>query len=150
MTKTLSLRSSDLNQLHPFHKFGIGFDTIFDDLARVTERQANASYPPYNIISHDNEHFTIELAVAGFREGEIEIQMENNQLTISGNQVEPAETVKYLVHGISSRSFNRVFSLAEYVVVTNAAMANGILTINLEKKIPESAKPKIIDIAYLK
>ena len=148
MTKTLALRSGDLATFQPFHKFGIGFDSIFDELNRVTERQANASYPPYNIISIDEDHFAIELAVAGFREGEIEIQMEKSQLSITGNQSEPVDPPKYLVHGISSRAFNRTFSLAEYVVVQDAKIANGILTINLERKVPESAKPKIINIAY--
>lgn len=147
MTKTLSLRSGDIN-FPPFNKFGIGFESIFDELHRVNERQSNLSYPPYNIISQDDDHFAIELAVAGFRDGEIDIQMEKSLLTISGNQAEPLEAVKYLVHGISSRSFTRNFSLAEYVMVKSAEMANGILTVNLERIVPEDQKAKKIQIAY--
>jgi molecular chaperone IbpA len=150
MTKTLALRSGDVSTYQPFHRFGIGFESLFDELTRVNERQANASYPFYNIISQDEDNFSIELAVAGFREGEIEIQVDKNQLSITGNQVEPAEQPKYVVHGISSHSFNRTFSIAEHVVVKNAYMANGILTINLERKVPESAKPKMIKIDYKK
>lgn len=150
MTKTLTLRNGELAAFPPFQKFGIGFDSVFDEILRVNERQANTSYPPYNIISVDEDHFTIELAVAGFREGEIEIQMEKGQLSISGKQADEATagTTKYLVHGISSRSFERIFTLAEYVIVKEASMANGILSVNLERKVPESAKPKLIKINY--
>jgi molecular chaperone IbpA len=152
MTKTLTLRNGDIAAFPPFQKFGIGFDSVFDEILRVNERQANNAYPPYNIISIDDDHFSIELAVAGFREGEIEIQMEKGQLTITGKQAESAtsDTIKYLVHGISSRSFIRTFSLAEYVIVKDASIANGILLVNVERKVPESAKPKLIKIDHLK
>src|ERR1035437_5237370 len=150
MTKTLTLRSGDIAAFPPFQKFGIGFDSVFDEILRVNERQANVSYPPYNIISQDDDHFAIELAVAGFHDGEIAIQMEKNQLSITGNQAEVVDPVKYLVHGISSRSFNRVFSLAEYVLVKDASMTNGILTVNLERIVPEEQKAKQIPIVYLK
>ena len=151
MTRTLTLRSHDIPQ---FHKFGIGFDSMFDELLRTHDLQSNTTYPPYNVIKHDENTFSIELAVAGFKEGDIEITLEKNQLSVTGNkaksisETEP-ETV-YLVHGISSRSFERLFTLAEHVSVSGAVTEAGILTINLERVVPEESKPKKIAIAHTK
>jgi molecular chaperone IbpA len=151
MTRTLSLRSLDIPQ---FQKFGIGFDSMFDELLRTHDLQSNTTYPPYNVIKHDENTFSIELAVAGFKEGDIEVTLEKNQLSVSGNKAKPisdgdSETM-YLVHGISSRSFERTFTLAEHVSVTGAATESGILTINLERVVPEESKPKRIAINYTK
>jgi molecular chaperone IbpA len=151
MTRTLTLRSHDIPQ---FNKFGIGFDSMFDELLRVHDLQSNTTYPPYNVIKHDENTFSIELAVAGFKEGDIEVTLEKNQLSVTGNkaksisETEP-ETV-YLVHGISSRSFERIFHLAEHVSVSGAVTEAGILTINLERVVPEESKPKKIAIAHTK
>ena len=151
MTRTLSLRSLDIPSIH---KFGIGFDSMFDELMRSHDLQSNTSYPPYNVVKHNENSFSIELAVAGFKEGDIEVVLEKNQLSVKGNKAKTisdldSETV-YLVHGISSRSFERTFTLAEHVSVSGAATEAGILTISIERVIPEESKPKSIAITYTK
>ena len=145
MSRTLTLRSLDIPAIH---KFGIGFDSMVDELMRITEHQ-QTNYPPYNILKIDENQFSIELAVAGFAEGEVSIQVERQVLRIRGHR-QPVETpLEYVYKGISDRTFSREFTLAEHVEVTGAEMKNGILTINLVKIIPESHAPKNIDINFV-
>lgn len=146
MTNQLTLRSLDIPNIH---KFAVGFDSVFDELLRTTAQTTN--YPPYNIVKHSEDKFAIELAVAGFKNGDIDVQVERNQLTVTGEQsVNLDQQVEYLHHGISSRSFTRTWTLADHVVISGAEVANGILTINLERIIPEDQKPKKIAINYNK
>lgn len=146
MTKTLTLRSFDIPQLH---KFGIGFDSMFDELMRVTSQQTNSNYPPHNVIKTGENTVTIEVAVAGFAEGEIDINLDKRVLTIAGaRKTEEAETHEYLHRGISSRDFRHAFTLAEHVEVKSASIRNGILSVYLEREVPEEAKPKAIAITY--
>ena len=149
MTRELNLRSLDIPSIH---KFAVGFDNVFDELMRITtSQQANTNYPPYNVIKYTDDQFAIELAVAGFNDGEIDVQVENNQLTIKGEQAADArEGVEFLHRGISARNFVRTFTLADHVEVVEAHVANGILTISLERKIPEEKKPKKIAISFNK
>lgn len=145
MTKTLTLRSLDIPSIH---KFGIGFDTMFDELTRMTA-QGQTNYPPYNVVKTSEDNFHIEVACAGFSEGEIEINIDNRVLTIKGNK-EADVVAEYLHQGISNRDFVREFTLAEHVEVIDAVNKNGILTIYLERKVPEEKKPKTIAISYTK
>lgn len=151
MTRELTLRSLDIPSIH---KFGIGFDSILDELMRVNAQQTNTNYPPYNIVKHSEDAFAIELAVAGFREGDINITLEKNVLTIKGQQTESLDElekeVEYVHRGISARNFDRVFTLADYVEVIGAKAENGILTIELERQVPEEQKPKTVAITYNK
>jgi len=148
MTRELNLRSLDIPSIH---KFAVGFDNVFDELMRITHQQSNTNYPPYNVIKYTDDQFAIELAVAGFNDGEIDVQVENNQLTIKGEQgVDIREGVEFLHRGISARNFVRTFTLADHVEVIEAHVANGILTVNLERKIPEEKKPKKIAISFNK
>lgn len=151
MTRELTLRSLDIPSIH---KFGIGFDSILDELMRVNAQQTNTNYPPYNIVKHSEDAFAIELAVAGFREGDINITLEKNVLTIKGQQTESLDElekeVEYVHRGISARNFDRVFTLADYVEVIGAKAENGILTIELERQVPEEQKPKTVAITYTK
>ena len=151
MTNTLTLRSFDIPSIH---KFAVGFDSMFDELMRVSAQQGNQNYPPYNVVKHSEDKFVIELAVAGFREGDINVTVDKNQLTIVGEKIESLDelekNVEYLHRGISSRSFNRSFTLADHVEVTSADVSNGILAITLERQIPEELKPKKIAISYNK
>jgi molecular chaperone IbpA len=151
MTNQLTLRSLDIPSIH---KFGIGFDNIFDELMRMNAQQGQSNYPPYNVIKHSDDQFSIELAVAGFHDGDIDVEVESNQLTIKGEQTQNLDDllkdIEYLHRGISARNFVRTFTLADHVEVTNALVANGILTISLERKIPEEKKPKKIAISYNK
>ena len=143
---TLTLRSLDIPSIH---KFAVGFDSVFDELLRTTAQTTN--YPPYNIVKHSEDQFAIELAVAGFKDGDIDVQVERNQLTVTGEQaVDLDKPVEYLHRGISARSFTRTWTLADYVEVTGAKSENGILTINLERIVPEEQKPKKIEINYNK
>ena len=146
MTKTLTLRSFDIPAIH---KFGIGFDNLFDDLMRVTQHQATTNYPPHNVIKTGDDTVTIEVAVAGFAEGEIDISLDQRQLVISGAKAtEQDQAYEYLHRGISQRDFKQTFPLSEHVEVNGASISNGILTVYLERKVPESAKPKSIAITY--
>lgn len=152
MTRELTLRSLDIPGIH---KFGIGFDNIFDELMRVNAQQSNVNYPPYNIVKHNEDEFAIELAVAGFREGDINITVEKNILTIKGEQAikvykEGELEPEYVHRGISARDFARTFTLADHVEVVGAKVENGILTIALERQVPEEQKPKTIAITYEK
>ena len=150
MTKTLSLRSTDI----PFgtlHKFGIGFDSLLDNLMEVT-RQQSSNYPPHNVIKTGEDTVTIELAVAGFKEDEITVTVDRKQLIITGTKNDEVsnDSSVYLYRGLSSRNFRQTFQLADHVEVTSAEVKNGILTIYLERIVPESQKPKTIQITYTK
>ena len=146
MTKTLHLRSFDIPA---FNKFGIGFENLFDDLQRVTQHQSSTNYPPHNVIKTGDDTVTIEVAVAGFSEGEIDISLDKRLLTVTGTRSREDDTDhEYLHRGISSRDFKQTFPLAEHVEVKGATIRDGILTVLLEREIPESAKPKSIAITY--
>ena len=149
MTRELSLRSLDIPAIH---RFGIGFEPIFDELMRITSAQSPTNYPPHNIIQTGDETITIEIAVAGFDEGEVQISLEDRVLTITGSKEYSAEPANYnyLHRGLSRRNFAQTFTLAPYVEVVDASNKNGILTIELERKLPEEKKPKQIAIKYNK
>ena len=149
---TLTLRSFDVPSIH---KFAVGFDSMLDELMRISSQQSQQNYPPYNVVKFNDNSFAIELAVAGFREGDISITIENNVLTIEGDIIRNIEelsnsSVEYLHRGISQRSFTRNFTLADHVEVVDAKCENGILAIILERKVPEELKPKKIAISYNK
>jgi len=144
----LTLRSLDIPSIH---KFAVGFDQMFDELLRNTNTQSTTNYPPYNVVKHSEDKFAIQLAVAGFKEGDIDVSIEKNQLTVKGEQATNLdENVEYLYKGISARSFLRSWTLADYVKVTDAIVEDGILTVNLERIIPDEQKPKKIAITYNK
>ena len=143
-------RTIDLPTLH---RHAIGFDKMFDELNKTFANSVAADkYPPHNVVQLDDTHFVVELAVAGFNESEIDVELANNVLTIKGEKVkaEDAPELTYLHRGISSRNFTRTFPLAENVEVHGATVQNGILTVALELVIPEEKKPKKIAIAFNK
>lgn len=123
----------------------IGFDRLLDEFSSL--QTAEVKYPPYNYIQVDDEHYTIEMAVAGFGPEDIEINTRNGILTVASKEktTEQAE-VKYIHRGIASRDFNREFKLSEYVSVTAANFHNGILSIHLEYKLPEHLQEHSIKI----
>jgi len=145
---TLTLRSIDIPSIH---KFGIGFDSMIDELMRVSSSQTTSNYPPHNVIKTGDNTVTIEMAVAGFDDGEVSISIENNLLTIQGSQLnsEPVN-YEYLHRGLSSRDFEQNFRLAEHVEVKDATIKNGILTVLLERDVPEEKKPRSIAINFNK
>lgn len=147
--RTLTLRSGNIPSAFPsFHKFGVGFEDIFDDLARQHEIQTN-NYPPHNLVKISEDLYFIEIATAGFSEGEVTVNLDNRILTVVGKKNDEDASYEYLHRGLSSRDFEKQFTLAEHVEITSANVKNGILTINLERQIPEDKKPKTIDITFL-
>jgi molecular chaperone IbpA len=152
MTKTLTLRSFDIPAIH---KFGIGFDNLFDDLMRVNAQQSNNNYPPYDIVQINDDEYMISLAVAGFAHDNLSITKDNKFLIIEGkhsrenmDSAYEESTTKYLHKGISERSFRREFQLADHVEISNAHLELGILNVHLKREVPEEAKPKTIAISY--
>ena len=144
MTKFTSL------DLTPFYRNSIGVDRLFDRLIDQMDHASGTNYPPYNIIKTGDNSFEVQIAVAGFSEGEIDIVVKDGNLVVTGNKDPEVETdaTAYLYRGISARRFVRSFSLADYVEVATAVSRNGILSIILERKIPEELKPKTIAITY--
>lgn len=132
--------------LSPLYRSSIGFDRFASLINGAHKAESNApSYPPYNIELLDENHYAITLAVAGFAEEDLDIQVEKAVLTIRGNKSNKAQR-KFLYQGIANRTFERKFNLADYIEVKGADLNNGLLTINLEKEIPEAMKPKSIPI----
>jgi molecular chaperone IbpA len=137
--------------LPSFARHAIGFNRLFDEMNRsFANSRSDDKYPPYNIAKLDETHYVIELAVAGFSEEEIDIELKENSLTIKGNQPKKDQETDYIYKGISNRSFDRTFTLADNVEVRNATVQNGILTVTLEQVIPEAQKPKKIQITFQK
>jgi molecular chaperone IbpA len=122
----------------------IGFDHLLDFFTKDIQVSPQ-SFPPYNIIKTGDQTYTIELAVAGFNEDELDIQVQENVLTVSGARKIQSETT-YLHKGIAARDFTSRFTVADDVEVHDASTVNGLLVINLERKIPEHKKPKKISI----
>jgi molecular chaperone IbpA len=148
MTNTLTLRSFDIPSIH---KFAVGFDGVFDEILRLSNQQKDTNYPPYNIVKHSDNKFVIELAVAGFKDGDITVTVDRNLLTIEGSQsVDLNNNIEYLHRGISARNFTRTFTLADHVEVVDATVNNGIMGIVLERKVPEELQPKKIAITFNK
>ena len=132
--------------LTPLFRHSIGFDhleDIFDSMVRLNSYSNN--YPPYNIRSNGKDQYSIELAVAGFEDKELSINLENGQITIEGNKDNLEGN--FMHQGIATRSFKRTFQLAEYVEVIGAGLNNGLLTVALERKLPEELRPKKIEIS---
>lgn len=132
--------------LSPLFKSTIGFDRLFDLMN--SDFQVNNSYPPYNIEVLGDHEYKISMAVAGFKEDEIDITWQNGQLIVKGikSQVNDQKDRKFLHRGIAERSFTQTFELADHVKVTEAKIENGILNIALTREIPEEMKPKKIKV----
>ena len=131
--------------LTPLYRSTVGFDhfaSLLDSAFSVDKTVPN--YPPYNIEAMDENHYAITLAVAGFSEDEFDLQVENGVLTVRGKKLIDEDDRNYLYQGIATRSFERKFNLADYVEVTDATVANGLLTIQLVREIPEALKPRKI------
>jgi molecular chaperone IbpA len=144
-----SLRTLDLPTLH---RHAIGFDRIFDELNRTFANSKNdGNYPPYNVINLPEDKFIIEVAVAGFEENELDVEVRENILTIKGTKTTDKDVnLDYLHKGISDRNFTRTFTLNSDIHVKGATVKNGILAIALELIVPEEQKPKKIVIAFQK
>jgi molecular chaperone IbpA len=136
--------------LTPFYRNSIGVDRLFDRIVSQFEQPtAGNNYPPYNIVKTGDNTFEIQVAVAGFGQGDIEVNFHEGQLTITGEKsAEQNPNIVYQHQGISARKFVRSFSLADYVEVVDAVAKDGILVIRLERVVPDAMKPKSISITY--
>lgn len=135
----------------PLTRFTVGLDDMFNDLARITTHpQQESNYPPYNIIKYNEDSYAIEVAVAGFDQSEIDVNVENNHLTISGNRTERSSVDSTYVHrGISARNFTKTFTLGNYIEVNGATIKNGMLTVSLTRIVPDALKPRKISITSI-
>lgn len=135
--------------LTPFYRNTVGIDRLFDRIVNQIDTAASGNYPPYDIVKVGEDCYEIRVAAAGFGQDEIEVEFHEGILTIRGNHEATAvQELEYLHHGISNRSWTRQFNLADYVEVKSAAMAAGILTVKLQRMVPEALKPKKIEISY--
>ncbi|WP_299984230.1 Hsp20 family protein [uncultured Ruegeria sp.] len=132
----------------PLHRATIGFDQIADMMDRVlTNDVAQPSYPPYNIEKTDVDTYRISVAVAGFSEADLSVEVKENSLVVSGKKASEDQERSYLHRGIATRAFERRFALADHVRVTGASHENGMLNIELKREVPEALKPRRIEIS---
>lgn len=142
---TLSLTNLGIPEHWPNHT--VGFDRAFDMLQTVSGiAKSGSNYPPYSLIKKDDFNYELEMAVAGFSENNLEITTAKNRLSVVGLKPNADDTREYIVRGIAARDFNREFVLADTIVVREATLVNGILTIQLENVVPEEQKPRKITI----
>jgi molecular chaperone IbpA len=145
MTKITTL------DLSPFYRNSIGVDRLFDRMMhQIDTATSTTNYPPYNIVKTGENTYEIHVAVAGFTQGEVTVNVNEGQLIIVGEKLSTdlPEGHTYEHQGISARRFIRTFTLADYVEVTSATSRDGILTVKLERQVPEAMKPKTIAISY--
>jgi molecular chaperone IbpA len=143
--------NNQLSRMDALNRALIGFDAMFDQLDRKFANSVQTNYPPHNQIKTGENEYLIQLAVTGFSKAEVTVQVEGNILTIKGESIttEYAQE-QYLHRGLATRDFVKEFPLAEHIEVKGAEMENGMLNIRLVRNIPESAKPKVIDILEVK
>ena len=135
--------------LTPFYRNAIGVDRLFDRIVNQIDHAAT-NYPPYNIVETGENTYEVQVAVAGFNQGDLEITVKDGELIITGEKTEAIPEGHIFRHqGISARKFIRTFSLGDYVEVKDAVAKDGILSVKLERVVPESAKPKTIAINYV-
>lgn len=134
--------------LEPLFRHSIGFDRFNDLFERAFESSATTGFPPYNVEKHGENEYRIILAVAGFTEQELSIQLEGGVLSVSGAkpQAEQDDQVRYMHQGIAQRSFKLTYRLEDHIEVRGAKLENGLLIIDLLREIPEAQKPREIEI----
>jgi molecular chaperone IbpA len=130
----------------PYYRATVGFDRVFDLLDSVASQTGANGYPPYNIEKAGDDAYRIVMAVAGFTEAELNVTQKESELLVTGKSHPAAEEKEYLYRGIAGRDFERRFQLADHVRVMGAALANGLLTIELKREIPEEKKARAIRI----
>jgi len=129
----------------PLYRSVVGFDRLADLLDAASHESATG-YPPYNIERTGDHEYRIEIAVAGFKPDELSIDVKEAVLTVTGRKAANDGERRFVHRGLAERNFERRFQLAEYVVVTEANLADGLLSINLKRELPEALKPRRIEI----
>ena len=133
--------------LAPLYRSTVGFDRLFSALDQFVSADAAPTYPPYNIERTGENAYRITVAVAGFTESDLAIEVKENALTLKGErQSDPAKPAEFLHQGIAARAFERRFELADFVRVEKADLADGLLVIELVREVPEAMKPRKIEI----
>ncbi|MCW8881665.1 MAG: Hsp20 family protein [Sedimenticola sp.] len=137
------MRTYDLS---PLFRSAIGFDRLANTLESIHNTNSSGGYPPYNIELVDENQYTITMAVAGFTADDLEIEVEQNKLRVTGQKNEDDNERQYLHRGIANRNFERSFQLADHIKVANATIQDGMLYLELVREIPEAMKPRRIEI----
>src|SRR5277367_1172028 len=142
LIKEDAMRTTDLS---PLYRSVVGFDRLASllDAASVDSAQG---YPPYNIERTGENDYLIEIAVAGFKPAELTIEVKENLLTVEGQKAANEETRRFLHRGLAERNFKRRFQLADYVLVRDAQLVDGLLSVSLRRELPEQLKPRTIEI----
>jgi molecular chaperone IbpA len=142
LKKVKPMRTIDFS---PLYRSVVGFDRLAD-LLQTASADAASGYPPYNIERTDENAYRVEIAVAGFKPEELHVEVKENLLVVQGRKAANDESRRFLHRGLAERNFERRFQLADYVVVTSADLADGLLSIALRRELPDALKPRRIDI----
>ena len=137
------MRSVDFS---PLYRSMVGFDHLAGLLEAASKTESASNWPPYNIETTGENEYRVEIAVAGFKPEELNVEVKENTLTVSGRKTANDEARRYLHRGLAERNFERRFQLADYVFVTGAELADGLLSISLKRELPEAMKPRRIEI----
>lgn len=138
-----------LSRLTPLYHTTLGFENLFDEVEKLLNsdfKTTTTTFPPHNILKLDDNHYVVELAVAGFSKDDIEVSVNDGELVIKGNKEDKAESGEYLHRGIGLRSFTKTLRIADTVEVKGAEYKDGILRVGLENIIPDHKKPRKIEI----
>jgi len=142
----------DLSQFFsPFFETSVGFDRLFDTMSRSLGETNSGNYPPYDLLQTGDDAYEIVMAVAGFESSQLDLTLENNVLTVSGEKATTPEDSEpeYVHRGIANRGFKQRFNLAEHVCVDSASLKNGLLRVSLRREVPEALKPQTIPVTAL-
>jgi molecular chaperone IbpA len=138
------MRTIDLS---PLYRSLVGFDRLADQLDAAARTEAASGYPPYNIERTGENDYRIEIAVAGFKPDELTVEVKENLLTVTGRKAaNDGDAKQYLHRGLAERNFERKFQLTDYLIVEDADLSNGLLSIALKRELPEALKPRTVEI----
>ena len=137
---------NNLTTFDPFRNLTVGFDNVFDQLSSLSQFEI-PKYPPYNIKKIDDNKYQLEMALAGFAKSDLEVEVKDNTLTVTGNSADDTENTNSFVYkGIAQRAFTRQWALMDYLKVFNANFKDGVLTVDMELNLPEDKKAKKIEV----
>ena len=137
---------NNLTTFDPFRNLTVGFDNIFDQLSSLSQFEI-PKYPPYNIKKVEDNKYQLEMALAGFAKSDLEVEVKDNTLTVTGNSADDTETTNSFVYkGIAQRAFTRQWALMDYLKVFNASFKDGVLVVDMELNLPEEKKSKKIEV----
>jgi len=137
---------NNLTTFDPFRNLTVGFDNVFDQLSSLSQFEI-PKYPPYNIKKVDDNKYQLEMALAGFAKSDLEVEVKDNTLTVTGNSADDTETTNSFVYkGIAQRAFTRQWTLMNYLKVFSANFKDGVLVVDMELNEPEEEKGKKIEV----